>query len=149
MSGFDLYDEFTPAWSHKGKYATELFTEKSIEVIKNHDKNQPLFLFVSHLAPHSGFFDALEVPNITETNQKYAHIKEEKRRIYAGMIDSLDESVGNIIEALEQNKMLQNSIVVFLSDNGGETEGWHINFGSNWPLRGVKLTSTCRNKKNM
>lgn len=82
MSGVDLHDEFEPVTS--GKYATELFTQKSAEILKRHDKNQPLFLMISHLAPHSGHRDTLEVPNKEEELQKYSYIKEEQRRLYAG-----------------------------------------------------------------
>lgn len=57
-----------------------------------------------------------------------------------GMLTSLDNSVGKIIESLNENEMLKDSIVVFMSDNGAPTDDplWgHENFGSNWPLRGV------------
>lgn len=56
------------------------------------------------------------------------------------MLNSLDESVGEIIESLDNNKMLKDSIVLFISDNGAPTVDllWgHGNSGSNWPLRGV------------
>jgi len=56
------------------------------------------------------------------------------------MVTSLDDSVGKIIKSLYENEMLENSIVVFMSDNGAPTDDplWgHNNFGSNWPLRGV------------
>lgn len=56
------------------------------------------------------------------------------------MVASLDESVGAIIESLYKNDMLQDSIILFMSDNGAPTEDqlWgYSNFGSNWPLRGV------------
>lgn len=57
-----------------------------------------------------------------------------------GMLTSLDSSIGKIIESLDENEMLKDSIVVFMSDNGAPTDDplWgHENFGSNWPLRGV------------
>jgi len=58
------------------------------------------------------------------------------------MVMSLDDSVGKIIESLHENEMLENSIVVFMTDNGAPTDDplWgHDNFGSNWPLRGVRF----------
>lgn len=53
------------------------------------------------------------------------------------MVSSLDDSVGRIMEALRRNDMLENSIVVFFSDNGAPSDGTHANTGSNAPLRGV------------
>jgi arylsulfatase A-like enzyme len=56
-----------------------------------------------------------------------------------GMVDKLDESVGFVVEALGKAGMLENSIIVFTSDNGGSPEGFGLNYGSNWPLRGVSV----------
>jgi len=53
------------------------------------------------------------------------------------MIKNLDESVGEIFKALSTNNMLDNTIFVFISDNGAPTNGIHRNYGSNWPLKGV------------
>jgi len=55
------------------------------------------------------------------------------------MTDKLDESVGEVVEALEAAGMLENSIIIFTSDNGGAPEGYNDNHGSNWPLRGVRI----------
>jgi arylsulfatase B len=52
--GIDFRNNLAPDGSHNGTYATDLFTTKAIEIIQNHDKNKPLFLMVTHLAPHSG-----------------------------------------------------------------------------------------------
>lgn len=52
----------------------------------------------------------------------------------------MDESVGKIIESLDKHGLLANSVVLFMSDNGGQTIKGHSEFtnsGSNWPLRGV------------
>lgn len=60
--------------------------------------------------------------------------------IVAAMVSKLDDSVGQIVEALESRNMLQNSIIVFISDNGAPTIGSFMNWGSNYPLRGIKDT---------
>lgn len=60
--------------------------------------------------------------------------------IISGMLTSLDDSVGSIIKSLDNNGMLENSIVLFASDNGAPADDpvWgYGNSGSNWPLRGV------------
>jgi arylsulfatase A-like enzyme len=54
------------------------------------------------------------------------------------MVSKLDESVGQIIHALTDTGMLNNSIIIFISDNGAPTVGIYENWGSNYPLRGVR-----------
>ena len=49
----------------------------------------------------------------------------------------MDESVGKVVQALKEANMLENSIIVFMSDNGAPTVGLLENYGSNYPLRGV------------
>lgn len=56
------------------------------------------------------------------------------------MVSKIDESVGVIFKALDQKNMLRNSIIVFMSDNGAPTVGDDRNWGSNYPLRGIKST---------
>lgn len=58
---------------------------------------------------------------------------------FTAMVSLLDKSVGKVIAALREKKMLHNSIVVFMSDNGAQTQGVHANHGSNYPLRGVSF----------
>lgn len=58
------------------------------------------------------------------------------------MLKSLDDSVGRVIQSLKDEGMLENSVLIFIADNGGvpvDDLNSHGNAGSNWPLRGVKL----------
>jgi len=67
------------------------------------------------------------------------------------MLTSLDESVGSVIESLDNNGMLEDSIVLFISDNGAPADDpiWgYGNSGSNWPLRGVCLIILIRHTCN-
>lgn len=161
--GFDLRDNLKPARSFRGKHATDLFTEKAIEVIKTRDKNVPFFLMVSHLAPHTGKNGTdLEVPDVPEAHRRFHYIKEEQRRLYAGeyslvhlklitcafdvtaeLVRGLDDSVGRIVKSLSDESILRDTIVMYISDNGGQTIGLHENSASNWPLRGV-ISRVCR-----
>jgi len=52
----------------------------------------------------------------------------------------MDDSVGQIVDQLRQSNMLENSIIIFSSDNGGPAQGFNLNFASNYPLKGVKNT---------
>lgn len=119
-----------------GQYATDLFTDKAIEMIDRHDKKIPMFLFVSHMAPHTGNeYDPMQVPE--EDLFQFNYIKDPVRRRYAAMMSRLDRSVGQIVQALDKNQMLNNTIIVFMADNGAPVVGLHSNSGSNYPFKGV------------
>ena len=55
------------------------------------------------------------------------------------MVWNLDKSVGSVVQALSENKMLENTILVFVSDNGAQTVGFLPNDGSNYPMKGVRF----------
>ncbi|KAH6939118.1 hypothetical protein HPB50_015772 [Hyalomma asiaticum] len=75
-----------------------------------------------------------------ENVDKFPYIGEEERTIFAGMVDAMDQSVGEVFEALSDAGMLPNSVVAFSSDNGGAPFGAHSSRSFNWPLRGTKGT---------
>ncbi|KAH8379102.1 hypothetical protein KR009_003096 [Drosophila setifemur] len=136
-AGLDLRRDLEPCPEANGTYATEAFTSEAKRIIEQHDKSKPLFMVLSHLAVHTGNEDnPMQAPE--EEVAKFAHIKDPKRRTYAGMISSLDKSVGQTMRALKDNGMLNNSIVLLYSDNGAPTVGIHSNAGSNYPYRGQK-----------
>jgi arylsulfatase A-like enzyme len=55
------------------------------------------------------------------------------------MLSKLDQCIGDVVAALEERSMLNNSIIIFSTDNGGPAAGFNLNAASNWPLRGVKV----------
>jgi arylsulfatase A-like enzyme len=59
---------------------------------------------------------------------------------FLAMVYHLDLSVGDIVEALSKRNMLENSVIIFSTDNGGPAAGFNLNAASNYPLRGVKNT---------
>lgn len=93
-------------------------------------------MILSHLAPHSGNDDMpLQAPE--QEIEKFAYIENPERRIYAAMMSKLDESVGQVVKGLAERGILNNTIILFLSDNGGPTVGMHATTASNYPFKGV------------
>ncbi|MGP1276286.1 MAG: sulfatase [Caulobacterales bacterium] len=112
-------------------YLTDYFTREAVEVI-GANRNRPFFLYLAHWAPHSPLqadradYDAL------------AHIEDHPLRVYGAMIRSLDRGIGAVLDALEDNGIADNTIIVFTSDNGG---AHYIGLpGINAPYRGWKAT---------
>jgi len=113
----------------KGKYNTYLFTDKSVELIENHDQNKPFFLYLAYTAPHIPH----EVPE-NEIEKFTSHISGGGRKKYAAMVSVMDEGIGKVVAALTEKGMMDNTILVFTSDNGA----YYKSVGSNYPLRGGK-----------
>nr|ATE50192.1 arylsulfatase 4 [Phyllotreta armoraciae] len=135
--GYDMRRNLEVDYEAKGKYSTTLFTEEAVKLIHQHNTSKPMFLYMAHLAPHAGNpSEPLQAPD--EEVYKFAHIADPERRVYAAMVSMLDKSVGDVVKALRDRRMLQNSVILFLSDNGAAPEGVHANRGSNYPLRGMK-----------
>ncbi|PRD36581.1 UNVERIFIED_CONTAM: Arsi [Trichonephila clavipes] len=138
--GIDLEDGTETIKTMRGRYATEVFTERALDIISSHNESDPLFLYMAHLAPHTGNeYMPLQAP-ITYTSRN-SHIQDSKRRMYAGMVSALDESVGKLVDAFSQRGFLENSIIIFASDNGGDAGSYQKGAASNWPLRGQKASS--------
>ncbi|KOC62042.1 Arylsulfatase B [Habropoda laboriosa] len=136
---YDVPKNLSAKYSHE--YMTDLISERAEDIIWNHDRRKPLYLQLSHLAPHaSDSKDVMEVRDMKELNATLGYIEDFNRRKFAGVVTALDESVGRVVQALKERHMLENSIIVFMSDNGAQTEGLLENYGSNYPLRGLKFT---------
>nr|CAD7194792.1 unnamed protein product [Timema douglasi] len=137
--GLDMRRGLEPAWDLHGQYSTDVFTNEAVKLIDSHNFSRPLFLYLAHAAVHSSNpYNPLPAPDSVVS--KYAHLQDYTRQRFAGVLHKLDESVGKVVAALQKRGLLQNSIVVFTTDNGGPAAGFNINAASNWPLRGVKNT---------
>ncbi|EFA05056.1 arylsulfatase B precursor [Tribolium castaneum] len=142
IEGFDLHDRFETERGYQGQYATRVFTERALDIIEGHNTTRPLFLLMTHLAAHAGRDGTeLGVPNEVEAQRTYSYIQDPRRRLYAEIVAELDRSIGQVVRKLSERQMLENSIILFFSDNGAPTVGPYTNSGSNWPLRGIKLTN--------
>lgn len=117
----------TPLTEFSSPYLTDFFTDEGLAWLKNHNAG-PWFLFMSYNAPHTPM-------QATEADLAlYSHIQNKRRRTYAAMVHALDRGVGRLVEYLRESGQLDNTVIVFFSDNGGAT-----NNGSwNGPLSGAK-----------
>lgn len=109
-------------------YITDDKGDECVDFIKRHKKD-PFFLYASFNAPHA----PMEATD--EDLKLYKHIKDEKRRTYAAMIHRLDVNVGRIVKELKKQKVYDNTVIVFFSDNGGPCDH---NASVNAPFNGQK-----------
>ncbi|ETO17058.1 hypothetical protein RFI_20276 [Reticulomyxa filosa] len=115
-------------------YSAGLFTRRAVDIIDNHNPaNGPLFLYLAYQSVH----EPAQVP-ISYVNPYNDTIENVQRRIFAGMLSCEDEGIGNVTSALARNQLLDNTIIVFTSDNGGPTTTSDGIGSRNWPLRGGK-----------
>ena len=111
-------------------YTTTLIAREAVRIIAEHDKAKPLFLYVPFNAPHT----PLQAPK--KYRDHYADWADQQRAIYAAMVSCMDEAIGDIVGALEENDYpASNTLIFFCSDNGGIPR-----FGSNRELRAGKGT---------
>jgi arylsulfatase A-like enzyme len=113
-------------------YSTDLITKASLGFIEaNRDK--PFFLYVAHEAPHYPFQGRNDPADRTVGGSfPNPGSRSDRKNAYKEMIEAMDEGIGSIMELLEDQNLLSNTIVVFCSDNGAAS------VGSNEPLRGFK-----------
>ena len=93
-------------------YSTELIANEAINIIKNKDQNRPLFLYVAFNAPHT----PIEAP--LQSIKKFSYLEDERDRVYAANVNALDNEIGKIIKAIEDEDLLEETIILFFSDNG-------------------------------
>lgn len=112
-----------------GEYLTDRLTEEAVKFI-DENNNDPFFLYLSHYGVHT------PIQAKQKMIQKFDKKKKSKfhnNSTYAAMIESIDQSVGKIMQKLELLELSENTVVIFLSDNGGLGKVTSMN-----PLRGSK-----------
>jgi arylsulfatase B len=110
------------------EYLTDALTREAVDFIDRHD-DKPFFLYLAYNAVHSPLQGA------DAYMEKFSHIEDIHRRIFAAMLANMDDSVGAVMEQLRKSGLEENTLVFFLSDNGGPTRELT---SSNLPLRGQK-----------
>lgn len=118
-------------WFEPNKYLTDYFTDEAVAAIAK-NKNRPFFMYLAHWGVHTPLqaskadYDAL------------SGIKDNRQRVYAAMVRSVDRSVGRILQTLREQGLEENTLVIFSSDNGAP--GYIGLPEVNRPYRGWKLT---------
>jgi arylsulfatase A-like enzyme len=112
-------------------YLTDELTDAATAFIdRQTESGEPFFLYLAYNAPHTPL-------QATEKYlSRFPEIKDPKRRTYAAMVSAVDDGVGRVLDTLRNQGIEEETIVVFLSDNGGATN----NASNNSPLRGYKST---------
>jgi arylsulfatase A-like enzyme len=113
-------------------HATDLFTDWAIDYVDRQKNNeQPFFLYLAYNAPHFPIQPPQEYLDNVLKREKGI---DEKRAKNVAFVEHLDASVGKLLKHLESLSMLENTLIVFTSDNGGA-----LNYAqSNGKLRGGK-----------
>lgn len=112
-----------------GEYLTSRLTDEAVTIIEKSD-DKPFFLYF----PHYGVHTPLEAPE--ELTKKYERIPQHQQQgkpVYAAMVESIDQSVGRVLDALESAGKTNDTVIIFTSDNGGFYKAT-----SNAPLRANK-----------
>ena len=107
----DLWENDSEVWRN-GRYMTELITENAVDFLRRGEgSDEPFFLHVAYNAPHSPMHAPAEYidrfPELTPA-----------RRIMAAMLSAMDDGVGCIVEELDRQGVLENTCIIFMSDNG-------------------------------
>jgi arylsulfatase A-like enzyme len=130
----DLWDEDIRINQHG--YLTDLLGSHAVDVVTNYAKSRQPFLLSLHFnAPHWPWEapgDEAESRRLAEGHLSLFDFDGGSQKTYQRMIEDLDTQVGRVIEALRSNGILENTIVIFTSDNGGER------FAATWPFTGRK-----------
>ena len=113
-------------------HATDLFTQWSVDYInENKNSKKPFFLFLNYNAPHSPIQPPEKWLNIVKKRELDSDLNRQK---LIAFIEHLDYSIDKIMVSLKKNNLLENTIIVFTSDNGGALH----HSASNKPLNGGK-----------
>lgn len=149
--------------SPKGEYLTDRLTDEAVKFLDGQKgKAKPFFLYLAHYAVHTPIqakeeliakykakaekLSPVEGPKfiLAENQARFADKKQQRIRqiqshpVYAAMIQSLDESIGQVLDKLKELGVADNTVVIFMSDNGGLSTTGEGAPTSNVPLRAGK-----------
>jgi len=126
-------------------HVTDLLTAEAVRIIEE-DRKEPFLLYLAHQVPHSPLNEPEEWTSIYDDQSLLS-----TRKLFAASVTHMDDGIGKVIEALERTGKRENTLILVLSDNGGQ-HSWqhsthyrgayadkpHLVLGNNYPLRGWK-----------
>lgn len=125
------------AYWDKDVFATEALTLEALKALEqSRSLNRPFYLYMAHYAVHipldkdTRFYDRYREEGLDDTEARYA-----------ALIEGMDKSLGDLMDYLEETGQMDNTIIIFMSDNGGLDYGWRGSAPEgrhNWPLRSGK-----------
>jgi arylsulfatase A-like enzyme len=135
-----MWRDNTATTEDRGTYCTYLFQREAVKFLKqNHEK--PFFLYVPFNAPHGSSSLDPEIRGTVQAPEKYLAMypegetqRAERRRGYLAATTCMDDAIGELLDLLDEYKIADNTLVIFLSDNGGSGHA------DNAPLQGRKST---------
>jgi len=131
----DLY--FGEEAHHEEGYLTDLLSRRAVDYVDRMAKQEcAFFLSLHYTAPHWPWETRDDEALSQEIKDNIFHLHGGNVETYRRMIHHMDEGIGSLMQALERNGQIDNTLVVFTSDNGGER------FSDNWPLVGGKMDLT-------
>jgi arylsulfatase A-like enzyme len=113
----------------EGEYLVDRLADELVNVIRQH-KDQPFFINMCYYAVHTPLMAKPEMINKYEAKNK---VDEQNNAVYAAMVESVDQAVGKLLDELKKEKLLDHTMILFFSDNGG-----FLGSTSNKPLRSGK-----------
>ena len=109
------------------EYLTDAFAREAVAYIDKHQK-EPFFLYLTFNAVHT------PMQATDKYRDRFKDVADEKRRTYCGMMSAMDDAIGSVLKKLDDARLTENTLVCFISDNGGPP----VNASSNGPLHGFK-----------
>ncbi|RYF19257.1 MAG: DUF1501 domain-containing protein [Comamonadaceae bacterium] len=121
-------------------YLTDVLSQRAVDYVErmaaSAKAGRPFFLSLHYTAPHWPWETREDAHVAADVARNLFHLHGGNVHSYRRMIHHMDEGIGALVAALRREGLLENTLVVFTSDNGGER------FSDNWPLVGGKMDLT-------
>lgn len=127
----DLYDQGVEV--RRQGYLTDLISGAAVDFVGEQDSERPFLMSVHYTAPHWPWETRDDEAESQRIGSAIHHKDSGSLSTYRRMVHHMDEGIGRIVQALNTRGLLDNTLIVFTSDNGGER------FSDNWPFIGQKM----------